>query len=240
MTSIFNITKMYGNITLIVGPMGAGKTTEMISKILRLKFQNGNSQPLRHVVIRKQTDNRFTQSGRNLSGGDEINNFNIEKKTCKIDMKIDTRDSGNQVSNFNNTLCESKVVTHSGIKINAKVANDVRDIEKMIDDYDIFGIEEAHFWPDIIDIVKLLCLHDKHIFITMLNLDYRGMKFSHGPDLYPYAKVIQKTAYCYICGKPTIYTAMVESQKSKMSQRKLLKVQDSRCSNRDVSNITPS
>lgn len=158
-------------ITLIIGPMGAGKTTYMISCINDKCYMHGNKKILSFMIFKKS---------------------------------IDTRDND-----------DNRVFTHSKLSSPATMVTSANDILKYSDKYEIFGIEEAHFFENITYVAKKLENMGKYVYITMLSSDYRMMPFKNGYDLYPHSIIKQKQGYCYKCGRSTIYTSMIDNSNQK-------------------------
>lgn len=72
-----------------------------------------------------------------------------------------------------------------------------------IEQYDIIGIDEAQFFDDLYETVKLWVeTHNKHLIVAGLSCDFRREKFGSILDLEPLADEYMKlTSYCKLCAR---------------------------------------
>ena len=105
---------------------------------------------------------------------------------------------------------KSKVVTHDLLKYDSIDCKNLGDHFEKIKNYDVIGIDEGQFFPDLVEICEKLALMKKTIIIAALNGDFRMEPF---PVV---AKIISKAdkikllkAYCFNCHKDAHYTLRI-------------------------------
>lgn len=124
------------------------------------------------------------------------------RRVCVFKPEIDNRFSADEV------------VSRIGLKIrcrNLPIAVSVDNVKSLIDDYDVFGIDEVQFFDEsIIDVVDYLLDNDKEVLVSGLNTDFVGKPFPQTASLMALAdEVVQKYAYCAKCGRPAIRSQLV-------------------------------
>lgn len=79
----------------------------------------------------------------------------------------------------------------------------VSEVQPMIDKYDVFGFDEAHFYPDLYnEIVKLVEIYGKIVYVAGLDSDKDRGKFGQLLDLIPIADSYEKLyARCMPCAR---------------------------------------
>ena len=86
--------------------------------------------------------------------------------------------------------------------------------EQVIRDYDVFLINEAQFFGDLVCAVKILLDNHKKVYICGLDGDFRQEKFGNILDLVPLCdKIIKLRARCVNCKEPAIFTKRLSKQK---------------------------
>lgn len=74
-----------------------------------------------------------------------------------------------------------------------------------VDNYEIICINEAQFFPDLIDFCKILLTKNKKIYISGLDGDFKQEIFGDILYLIPLCNTITKlNAYCKICNNSTL------------------------------------
>lgn len=126
----------------------------------------------------------------------------IKKKICMIKHADDNRYSGECVS------------THNGV-LKVKADFVVRSLGEIpdLETYSYIYIDEAHFYPDFVDVVKRLVLNaDVKIWSTTLNgtassKTVDSIPFDTVTKLLPYSKEIRIIpAVCYSCRQDAFHT----------------------------------
>lgn len=88
----------------------------------------------------------------------------------------------------------------TGIKIN-KIEELLNP--KILENYNIIGIDEAQFFDDLlINVVKLVQEHKKHVIVVGLDSNFKMEKFGQIIDLIPYCDNVKKLhANCFKCAE---------------------------------------
>lgn len=86
------------------------------------------------------------------------------------------------------------------LMVKTKTLKNIENIDYKM--YDIIFIDEAHFFPDLVDCVKELLNNKKYVIVGSLIGDFRGEKFGNAIDLIPICDDIHRLqAYCSECAK---------------------------------------
>ena len=92
------------------------------------------------------------------------------------------------------------VMTHDGISTPAHPCTKLSDVDTLIRGYDIIGIDEGQFMPDIADYVEKWANIGKIIIVAALDGDFRRNSFGNIHQLVPLAEdVIKLKAICHYC-----------------------------------------
>lgn len=166
-TSFTNIA----SIDLIIGPMYAGKTTEL----------------LRKLSIYKE----------------------MGLACCYINSNKDTR-SVHAFSSHNNLINKGKHITDN---FDAFKVDNIVEILTLSDQYDVFGIDEAQMFDNLLSTVtQLVDNYSKKVIVSGLNGDTERSPFGEIIYLVPHAETICKLQpFCQICAKnkyivPAVFT----------------------------------
>ena len=94
------------------------------------------------------------------------------------------------------------VVTHSGNNASCVRVNKLFDLENDINKYDVFGIDDAHFYKDdLIPFCKMIVeTYNKIVIVAGLITDFNKDPFQHVVDLSSKADVIHhERSICLLC-----------------------------------------
>lgn len=108
------------------------------------------------------------------------------------------------VNSSNDTRCDNVIKTHDNSSINAIKLKSLKDFE-FDSSIDIIAIDEAQFFPDLLDFIKKI--EDKNIIILIAGLDgdSNRNKFGQILDCIPYANTVTKLhAMCASCKNGTL------------------------------------
>ena len=121
------------------------------------------------------------------------------KKTIMIKFYADQRYSD-----------KSEVVTHDLIKYDSINCKNLRDSMEILKKYDVIGIDEGQFFPDLVEVCEELAFLKKTVIIAALNGDFRMEPF---PVI---SKIISKAdkikllkAYCFNCHKDARFSLRI-------------------------------
>ena len=121
------------------------------------------------------------------------------KKTIMIKFFADKRYSD-----------KSEVVTHDLIKYDSIDCKNLRDSYDKIKDYDVIGIDEGQFFPDLVEVCEELAQQKKIIIIAALNGDFRMEPFPVISRIISKAdKIKLLKAYCFHCHKDARYSLRI-------------------------------
>ena len=136
--------------------------------------------------------------------------FGKNKKKCII-LKWDKDIRQNENKNV--------IKSHDGIestcfRIKNKLCygNDVRtNIFNIVNDYDVIGIDEGHFFTipnDIVNFCEIMCnQYGKIVIVTALDGDYKRNPFDEVMKLIPKCEIVIKlNAKCTICSKDAYFS----------------------------------
>ena len=154
-----------GRIEMIVGPMFAGKSTELMRRIRRHKLAYR-----RCVVIKYAKDQRHGENATELS-------------------------------------------THDNLRIKAVPCTKLYDAWNEARNSDVIGIDEAQFYPDLIQFCDEMADAGKIIILGALDGDFRREPFGSVLQLAPRAESVTKlSAVCRICGREAAFTRRLTSE----------------------------
>jgi len=124
----------------------------------------------------------------------------IDKKCIVIKSNKDNRDLDNQ-----------NIYTHDKVNIPAYNVDNLNNISQIIiDNYDVFGIDEGQFFVDIKTFVKLLLNNNKIIIISALDATYSMEPFYNICNLIPLAEKVKKlSAICIDCGNNAYFSKRI-------------------------------
>ena len=122
-----------------------------------------------------------------------------DKKTIMIKFQGDKKYSD-----------KSEVVTHDLIKYDSIECNNLYDSFEKLKNYDIIGIDEGQFFPDLVEICEKLALLKKIVIVAALNGDFRMEPFPVVSKLISKAnKVKLLKAYCFNCHKDAKFSSRI-------------------------------
>ena len=105
---------------------------------------------------------------------------------------------------------KSEVVTHDLLKYDSIECKNLRENLEKMKNYDIIGIDEGQFFPDLVEVCEELALMKKTIIIAALNGDFRMEPFPVIAKLIPKAdKIKLLKAYCFNCHKDANYSLRI-------------------------------
>ena len=115
---------------------------------------------------------------------------------------------------IDNRFAENEVVSRIGLRIkchNLPQHIDVSSIAHLIDQYDVFGIDEVQSFDEtIMELVDYLLDNNKEVLVSGLNTDFTGKPFAQTANLMAMAdEVVQKYAYCSKCGRPAVRSQLI-------------------------------
>ena len=105
---------------------------------------------------------------------------------------------------------KSEVVTHDQIKYDSIDCKNLNDSYEMLKAYDVIGIDEGQFFPDLVEICEKLALLKKIVIIAALNGDFRMEPFPVISNIISKAdKIKLLKAYCFNCHKDAKFSLRI-------------------------------
>ncbi len=105
---------------------------------------------------------------------------------------------------------KSEVVTHDLLRYDSIECKNLRDHFEKIKSYDVIGIDEGQFFPDLVEVCEELALMKKTIVVAALNGDFRMEPFPVIAKLIPKAdKIKLLKAYCFKCHRDAKFTLRI-------------------------------
>ncbi|MFV3012673.1 thymidine kinase [Clostridium botulinum] len=110
---------------------------------------------------------------------------------------------------IDNRYSKQDVVSHAGDKIQSVPVRSSKEIlEKLLDDTDVIGIDEAQFLDDsLVEIVSKIANNNRRVICAGLDMDFKGEPFGPMPKLMAIAEFVDKIqAVCMVCNNPATRT----------------------------------
>jgi thymidine kinase len=105
---------------------------------------------------------------------------------------------------------KSEIVTHDLLKYDSIECKNLREHFDKLKNYDIIGIDEGQFFPDLVEVCEELALMKKTVIIAALNGDFRMEPFPVIAKIIPKAdKIKLLKAYCFNCHKDARFTLRI-------------------------------
>ena len=105
---------------------------------------------------------------------------------------------------------KSEVVTHDLIKYDSIDCKNLTDSFEIIKNYDVIGIDEGQFFPDLVEVSEKLALLNKIVIISALNGDFRMEPFPVISRIISKAdKIKLLKAYCFNCHKDAKFSVRI-------------------------------
>ena len=105
---------------------------------------------------------------------------------------------------------KSEVVTHDLIKYDSIDCKNLTDSFEVLKNYDVIGIDEGQFFPDLVEVSEKLALLNKIVIISALNGDFRMEPFPVISRIISKAdKIKLLKAYCFNCHKDAKFSLRI-------------------------------
>ena len=105
---------------------------------------------------------------------------------------------------------KSEIVTHDLLKYDSIDCKNLKDSIDIIKKYDVIGIDEGQFFPDLVEVCEELASLNKIVIIAGLNGDFRMEPFPVISRIISKAdKIKLLKAYCFNCHKDAKYSLRI-------------------------------
>lgn len=109
--------------------------------------------------------------------------------------------------NIDNRYNMNKVINHDGEGKDAIICSNLAEIDQIVQDYDVIGIDEGQFFSDIVEICDSWANQGKIIIIAALDGDFARKPFGSILNLVPKSeKVTKLNAVCQSCFNQASFT----------------------------------
>eukprot|EP01113_Clastostelium_recurvatum_P020060 TRINITY_DN2374_c0_g1_i1.p1 TRINITY_DN2374_c0_g1~~TRINITY_DN2374_c0_g1_i1.p1 ORF type:complete len:224 (-),score=61.91 TRINITY_DN2374_c0_g1_i1:86-757(-) len=135
-----------------------------------------------------------------------IRRFTVANKRCLvIKYKKDTRYSIDSLSTHDQQMSE------------AKACSRLSEAMGIVDNYDVIGIDEGQFFPDVVDFSEAMSNKGKTVIVAALDGTFQRKPFvaPFGPvlELIPLAEHVTKlTAVCMLCFKDAAFSKRIGTE----------------------------
>jgi len=171
------------SLELLIGPMWASKSTELIKRIKQYKVINKRFLVVNHVfdnryvIPSKEPNETFVKNLESLDSLETLNSLNI-KQIC----------------------------THDQIPYPAVMCDKLEKILPIVSKYDIILIDESQFFDDLYKVVlNLVDTLNKTVILAGLSGDFNKCPIGQILLLIPHAdKITQLSALCVKCSDGTL------------------------------------
>ena len=128
------------------------------------------------------------------------------KTTICVSYSMDNRYSDNDC-----------VVTHDRTEYPAIKAKNISSIRDKIEQYDVIGIDEGQFYPDLVEQCEELCNMGKTVIIAALSGNFKRESFDTIARIIPKSDIIQNiNAICFDCDEDATFTLRLTNETSEV------------------------
>ncbi|XP_069685182.1 thymidine kinase, cytosolic-like [Periplaneta americana] len=133
-----------------------------------------------------------------------LKRYQIAKYTCLI-VKY---------ANDNRYTEDDVIISHDQQSLRAVSAREIKEVKTEAFNYDVIGIDEGQFFPDIVERCEELANLGKIVIVAALDGTYQRVGFGNILNLVPLAEnVVKLNAVCMVCFKDAAYTKRIGSEK---------------------------
>jgi thymidine kinase len=165
-----------------------------------------STKPFRVVKVKTFYGPMF--SGKTTNMVAEVERFAIAKHSCVIiKHSRDVR--------FNHLASSGGIVTHRGdekCRIPIIEAEKLADIEHLVHEYEVVGVDEAQFYPDGPEYINKWALSGKQIVTACLNSDFMARPIVRSAEIIIMSnEAIKLDAVCMVCSDDAPFTRRLTS-----------------------------
>jgi thymidine kinase len=109
---------------------------------------------------------------------------------------------------------KDKLATHDQQLWDAVAVGNLADVDsRTTDAYDVIGIDEGQFFPDIVPFCENAANAGKTVIVAALDGTFQRLPFGHILELIPKAESVTKlTAVCMICRKEAAFSKRISAE----------------------------
>ena len=131
-----------------------------------------------------------------------IKRYTIARQNCLVIKYIrDSRYSDNHAS------------THDKEMFKATGASTLAEVEDLVKDFDVIGVDEGQFYADVVEMAEKFASMGKIVVVSALDGDFRRKPFGRVLELVPMAESVTKlTAVCTFCHNDAPFTRRITAE----------------------------
>ena len=128
-----------------------------------------------------------------------------------------------QIANYNCLIVKyakdvrydnESIATHDEQKLKAISVSKLKDLRVNFDEFDVIGIDEGQFFPDVVEFSEEMANKSKTVIIAALDGTFQRRAFASILELVPLAEhVIKLNAVCMSCFGEGSYTKRISADK---------------------------
>ncbi|KAJ9578973.1 hypothetical protein L9F63_024919 [Diploptera punctata] len=109
------------------------------------------------------------------------------------------------------------IISHDHQSLSAVAANKISELKTNALEYDVIGIDEGQFFPDVVECCEEMANIGKIVIVAALDGTYQRIGFGTILNLVPLAEsVVKLSAVCMICFKDAAYTKRIDHESYKL------------------------
>ena len=109
---------------------------------------------------------------------------------------------------------KESIATHDKQTLNAVSADKLKDLKVEFDDFDVIGIDEGQFFPDLVEFCENMANAGKAVIVAALDGTFQRKGFGPILELIPLAEhVVKLNAVCMVCFGEGSYTKRISADK---------------------------
>ena len=119
--------------------------------------------------------------------------------------------------NDNRYTEESKAFTHDKIEMDASKVGLLCDVDGLVDEYEVIGIDEGQFFDDLLEKTEEWANKGKTVIVAALDADFNRKPFKEVCQLLPLAEKVKKlNSVCFFCNQKASFTKKTKGDKNQL------------------------
>ena len=107
---------------------------------------------------------------------------------------------------------QESIATHDQQTLKATSVDKLNELKADFNDYDVIGVDEGQFFPDVVEFSEKMANHGKTVIIAALDGTFQRKGFSTILELVPLAEhIIKLNAVCMNCFGEGSYTKRISA-----------------------------
>lgn len=108
---------------------------------------------------------------------------------------------------------KENVSTHDQAKMTASVCLRLADVESQAQNFDVIGVDEGQFFPDVVTFAENMASQGKVVIVAALDGTYQREGFPNILKLLPLSEsIIKLMAVCMVCYREAAFTKRIGSE----------------------------